>query len=361
MRHTWTGLASLVALILAAVAPAHSRDAEMKIVESTFRVEQGKATYFTVKLSEYLREGRIAGNASAKGGSGNDIRVLVLTEAQFQVWNRGGQRFPALYDSGQRRSVVLSVAVSDPGTYYIVFDNRFSALSPKIVQSSVRLVHAGVDLGRAEAVRQKATEREQRVGEALGRLIPKLQEKDRRLGTRQIQTPIFVSVVNDPNPNAFAVWPRRLVGVTTGTLALIESMSESEGNDVLAGVLAHELAHLFYRHARGDDSKAGSEAVVSGSAGALMIHPLVGLAVGAIAWDRNRRYDRMQETEADIFGIELACAAGFDPGGLAIFMEHLAAWNPSRTGFFLSHPAPRERMTYLRDAAPKLNCPRANS
>ena len=170
--------------------------------------------------------------------------MLILTEEQLQAWSQG-RREEALYDSGQRRSVVLSVPVSDPGTYYVVLDNSFSVISPKNVEADIRFVHRGVDTGRAEAVRRQATERERRIGEILGNLVVKLQEGEKQLGTHQIQTPIYIGIPDDPALNAFAIWQRRLVGVTRGTLEVVESLPRVDGDDLLAGVPAHELAHIF--------------------------------------------------------------------------------------------------------------------
>src|SRR5262245_18574457 len=186
----WIAAYVLVAFVGLASAQAvlAQQQAESPVVQSTFRVEPGKAHYFQFKLPSYYRDGRVAGNALASGGSGNDIRVLVLTEQQFQVWTRSPHP-QSLYDSGQRRSVVLSVPLNDPGTYYVVFDNRFSGLSPKSVQADIRFVHRGVDTARAEEVKRQVTDREKRIGGILNKLIVKLQQGEKQLGTHQIQTP----------------------------------------------------------------------------------------------------------------------------------------------------------------------------
>jgi hypothetical protein len=140
---------ALVAFTTLATVPVASaqQQTESSVVQSTFQVEAAKANSIQFKLSAYYRDGRVAGNALAKGGSGNDIRVLILTEQQFQVWTRSTHP-QALYDSGQRQSVVLSVPLNDPGTYYVVFDNRFSARSAKNIQADIRFVHRGVDIAR---------------------------------------------------------------------------------------------------------------------------------------------------------------------------------------------------------------------
>jgi hypothetical protein len=90
---------------------------------------QRRALTFTTRTN--FKNARIAGNVSAQGGSGNDIRVLVV---------RGSS---VIYDSGRRRSIVMSVDVNEPGQYTIIFDNSFSVISPKIVTGGLSLVDWG--------------------------------------------------------------------------------------------------------------------------------------------------------------------------------------------------------------------------
>ncbi len=159
MRRVASGVV-LVFGVLIVLSFVHAQEqAEVPVVRGTFRAETGQAPYFQFKLSTYYRDGRIVGNALASGGSGNDIRVLLLTAQQFQAWDV----WPSpLYDSGRRQSVVLSVSVSDPGTYYILFDNTFSAVSSKNVQADIRFLHRGVDTSRAaEMKRQELASLEQ--------------------------------------------------------------------------------------------------------------------------------------------------------------------------------------------------------
>ena len=159
MRRVASGVV-LVFGVLIVLSFVHAQEqAEVPVVRGTFRAEAGQAPYFQFKLSTYYRDGRIVGNALASGGSGNDIRVLLLTAQQFQAWDV----WPSpLYDSGRRQSVVLSVSVSDSGTYYILFDNTFSAVSSKNVQADIRFLHRGVDTSRAaEMKRQELASLEQ--------------------------------------------------------------------------------------------------------------------------------------------------------------------------------------------------------
>ena len=89
------------------------------------RVDAGKYWYFPFQINAYLRRARLAGNIQAQGGSGNDIIVRVAKDGQV------------IYDSGQQRSIVLSVDVSEPGAYVL-------AVGPTVrVESVGSLISAG--------------------------------------------------------------------------------------------------------------------------------------------------------------------------------------------------------------------------
>jgi hypothetical protein len=79
------------------------------------------------------------GNFTASGGTGNDIDVYVLPQDDFVNWqNRHASR--SYYNSGKVTVGNLNVNLpSDAGTYYLVFDNRFSLLSEKNVRVNATL------------------------------------------------------------------------------------------------------------------------------------------------------------------------------------------------------------------------------
>ena len=360
LRRVTCGIALAFVVLAAPPAVNAQEPTELTVVRSTFRVEPGKASQFRFTLPAYYRDGRIAGNALAEGGWGNDIRVLILTARQFETWARN-VKSETLFNSGQRRSVVLSVPVTDPGTYYVVFDNRFSTLAAKRVQADIRFVHGSVDSPPEEDVARQATERERRIGGILGRLVEKLQALEKQLGTRQIRTPLYVGVVDDPSINAKALWRRRAILVSRGTMEVLESIQSNAADDVLAGVLAHELAHIFYRHSSGSERQAPDETGLPASATSVMITPLVSLAGAGLALDRHRAYDRVQEAEADLLGARLACAAGFNPSGALTYLELFNAQKPSRLGFLKGRPAPVQRVQHLQGAIEKLDCPGATA
>lgn len=327
-------------LILVIPLSSHAQTLEIPVIRSQFYVNPGASACSSGKLNTFVRHGRIAGNTMVLGGPSDSIRVLVLREI-------GGQS-TILFDSGQRRSVVLSVPVSEPGTYSVCFDNKSSIFSTATVRADIRLVHEGEDFARAEAMTRKAGERQRRVGQILGKLVSALRAMEKNWGTKQVSPPIYIQISDDPTVNAFADWSRKLITVNRGTLEYAESLGPTQRDNVLAGVLGHELAHIFYRHSYGDPAEQAAETVIAGSAGALMIHPLVGFLAAILAYDKSLRYDREQEKEADLLGIRLVCDAGFDAAGPLTFMARVGEENPAGGGFLQNHPSPADRLEYLR-------------
>ena len=122
--------------------------------------------------------------------------------------------------------------------------------------------------------------------------------------------------------NAFAV-PGGYVFVHTGLIMQLDHESE------LAGVLAHELAHVTQRHIahRIDRSRYTTLASVLGAlAGAFMGgHGGGALAVGSMAAGQSAmlNYSRLDETEADQIGLQYLVAAGFNPQGLVGSFEKI--------------------------------------
>ncbi len=78
--------------------------------------------------SEYILKGHFV----ASGGSGNDIRVFLFDPTNFLNW-KNGHRALVIYQSGVVTAADLSVPITQPGTYYLVLDNQFSAFTEKMV------------------------------------------------------------------------------------------------------------------------------------------------------------------------------------------------------------------------------------
>jgi predicted Zn-dependent protease len=147
--------------------------------------------------------------------------------------------------------------------------------------------------------------------------------------------------VQDPAINAFAL-PGGFMGFNTGLILAAQSESE------LAGVMAHEIAHVTQKHlAR---MIAGQKYSMLTSLAAMALAVLASRAnpqaaeavlVGSQARQIQSQLDftRDHEKEADRIGMNILVSAGFDPHGMAAFFEHL-----QKAGRFQENGAP----SYLR-------------
>jgi predicted Zn-dependent protease len=240
------------------------------------------------------------------------------------------------------------VPITDPGTYHVLIDNTFSIFTTKYVSADIRFLHEGIDVARANEIESKAKERKQRVGQILGKLVTALGTMDKEWGTSQVSPPVYFTIVDDPSINAAADWSRKFIFINRGLLEFAESLGPKEGDDMIAGVLAHELGHIFYHHAYGDPQRQVAGTATAGLAGALMVNPLVGFIAAVLAYDYHHTYDRQQETEADLLGIRVACAADFNPRGLITFMAKGRELYPTtEIGFLKTHPSSTYRIEYL--------------
>lgn len=134
--------------------------------------------------------------------------------------------------------------------------------------------------------------------------------------------------VRDPRINAFAL-PGGYIGFNVGLL--LAARNESE----VAGVMAHELAHVTQRHiARSVEAQEGTGVATLAMFGLMLAAMLSGSAdadavMGAMAIGQSALYQqqvsftRGNELEADRIGIRTLIAAGFDPRGMVSFFSRL--------------------------------------
>jgi predicted Zn-dependent protease len=166
-------------------------------------------------------------------------------------------------------------------------------------------------------------------------------------------------VVDMNEPNAFAL-PGGYVYVTRGLLALLNT------EDELAGVVGHEIGHVAARHTVQRVSRQGPFALitnlVSGVTGFFV--PIVGDIVGGVGNLAQSLvfspYSRSQESQADEVGQDMAAKAGWNPTGLATFLdtlgreEALLSDGPRKPSFFDSHPATPDRVKHTTKHAKDL-------
>ena len=142
-------------------------------------------------------------------------------------------------------------------------------------------------------------------------------------------------VTEDKSVNAYAM-PGGFIVVHSGLLALAGSADE------VAGVLAHEVAHIERRHSlRGMAKSAGLYAVVA------LFFGDFGRLSGAAADLLNLKFSRDNERDADSAGLTLLVKAGLEPAPMAAFFRKMAAESVAVPAFLSTHPASEERFDNL--------------
>lgn len=151
-----------------------------------------------------------------------------------------------------------------------------------------------------------------------------------------------------PDINAFAA-PGGVVVVFRGLLNAIDSPEE------LAGVLAHEVAHVELRHSlQGLVKSLGLRAAVSMGFGDISDSVFANAATRLT----ELRFSRDAEREADANGLQRLVAARISPEGMVRFYERLASEKLATPPALLStHPASGERLDWLRNESTKYSGP----
>ena len=155
--------------------------------------------------------------------------------------------------------------------------------------------------------------------------------------------PFTIKVIDSDEVNAFAL-PGGFFYVNKGLILVADNEAE------VAGVMAHEIAHVAARHARENQTKAslleylamGTSIFLGGIPG-MIYQNTAGLGLlGAFM-----KFSRGAEEEADKLGVQYMYAAGYDPSAMATMFEKLESKNKKKPGLiaraFASHPAPPDR------------------
>jgi predicted Zn-dependent protease len=166
------------------------------------------------------------------------------------------------------------------------------------------------------------------------------------------------TVLDDETPNALSL-PSGYIYVTRGLLALANSEAE------LAGVLAHEIAHVTSGHA----VERMRQAIADGMALAVLesagVDPAIAESAALQAIARQQHYSRDQEYAADAAALRILRTAGYDPRALHGFLRTLVAQDRLQTviegrggeadegepDFLSSHPRTIDRVERVAAAA----------
>ena len=150
------------------------------------------------------------------------------------------------------------------------------------------------------------------------------------------------TVLADPSINAFAI-RGGYVHVNIGLLNFASS------DDELAATLAHEMGHVELRHV----VKSSNTQTIIGilTALAAILSP-VAAVIGGLGGDiLNAKYSRIDELQADHYGLDLMSKAGYDPNAALDVMTKLGQLEPGPESkadkAFLDHPVPYDRVSHL--------------
>jgi len=177
---------------------------------------------------------------------------------------------------------------------------------------------------------------------------PTINEYVNRVGQNIVRNsdakvPFTIKVVESDEINAFAL-PGGFFYVNTGLILAADDESE------LAGVMAHEIAHVAARHGTEQASKAelinfaSIPLIFMGGVGGFALRQAAGFLIPM----QFLQFSRKDEAEADYLGLQYLYRTGYDPGAAVSFFEKLQAKESARPGtvskMFSTHPPTGDRI-----------------
>jgi predicted Zn-dependent protease len=234
---------------------------------------------------------------------------------------------------------------------------------PDVKAGSKQDVDAIGNRGVGKGVNFYSLEREMALGKSLAQEVersskliddPVVSEYVNRVGQNLVRNsdakvPFTIKVIDSDVVNAFAL-PGGFFYVHSGLILRADSEAE------LAGVMAHEIAHVAARH--------GTKNATKGEIAQMATIPLILLGPGG--WAGYGLYEglnfaipmsflkfsRDAEYEADYLGLQYMYAAGYDPNAFVTFFEKVEAEEKRQPGtvpkFFSTHPPTPERVVSIQ-------------
>lgn len=266
---------------------------------------------------------------------------------------RAVMSFQVLSVRARRRATLLAVVVT-----FLASGFAYGSDLPDLGESS-----------RAELSPQL----ERRIGESIMNQIrlrepsyvddPEINDYLARLGRRLVEASdnptgeFHFFAIRDSTVNAFAMFGG-FIGVNTGTILTAQSESE------LAGVIAHEIAHVTQNHLARQIAKEKQNTIpslIAMAVGILAARSNTSVAAGAITSvqagliQSQLAYTRDFEREADRMGYQSLEKAGFDVRGMGEFFERLQKagrlYENNAPVYLRSHPLTVERLSDMQNRA----------
>lgn len=234
---------------------------------------------------------------------------------------------------------------------------------PDVKAGTKQDVDAIGNRGVGKGINFYSLEREMALGKGLAQEVersskliddPVVSEYVNRVGQNLVRNsdakvPFTIKVIDSDVVNAFAL-PGGFFYVHSGLILRADSEAE------LAGVMAHEIAHVAARH--------GTKNATKGELAQMATIPLILLGPGG--WAGYGLYEglnfaipmsflkfsRDAEFEADYLGLQYMYAAGYDPNSFVTFFEKVETEEKRQPGtvpkFFSTHPPTPERVVAIQ-------------
>ncbi|SDC38704.1 Peptidase family M48 [Cupriavidus sp. YR651] len=151
-----------------------------------------------------------------------------------------------------------------------------------------------------------------------------------------------INLIGSKQVNAFCM-PGGKMAIYTGLLDQLKLT-----DDEVAMVMGHEIAHALEEHAR----QRAAQSEIS-NLGANVVSQLTGFGnlgntdIGNNARLVTLRFSRLEETEADLIGMDIAARAGYDPRAAITLWQKMGTVLQAGDEFTSTHPSGRSRIAVL--------------
>lgn len=189
----------------------------------------------------------------------------------------------------------------------------------------------------------------QRLQEIASRLIP----YTHRFSERADDWRWEVNLIGSPQLNAFVMPGGKIVFYTS----IIDKLKLTD--DEIAMIMGHEMAHALLEHGRG---RAAQQKVAQGATIAASVFSQImgyGDLGGMLASQTSKltllKFNRGDESQADLVGMDLAARAGYDPrAGITLWQKMSTASQGAPPQFLSTHPSHESRIDNMRESMAKV-------
>ena len=183
---------------------------------------------------------------------------------------------------------------------------------------------------------------------------PVINEYVNRIGQNLVRNsdakvPFTIKVIDSDEINAFAL-PGGFFYVNSGLILAADEEAE------LAGVMAHEIAHVAARHQMQQMTRmqyANLATIPLIFVGSWGVYEAASLAINLALPITFLKFSRGFETEADYLGLQYMYKTGYDPQAFVSFFEKVEAKEKAKPGTlsraFASHPPTPDRITRAQE------------